>query len=342
MRKLMIIIVGIIIPGVLVFAVYKGYNLLFEANVNPNVAPYSLYVSDNTTIEEVYGQFLEDQVLEAPDGFLLLASKKGLTHPKSGHYLIESGQSSNTIVNMLMAGFQSPVRVHFTGGASLRDLSQKLAEQLMVGEEELYIALSMEREGWEGPAALGAYMPDTYEMYWNASASSVAEKLYQNTVRFWSPERVEQAEALGLSPAGTSTLASIVMKESSEAEDRPKVARLYLNRLDIGMKLQADPTVIYALKRKNPEQKIQRVLTKDLSIQDPYNTYYVKGLPPGPICVAERAALEAVLNAPKHEYIFMCADPERFGFHAFAKSYNEHLRNQRKWTAYLNRRKIYR
>lgn len=212
----------------------------------------------------------------------------------------------------------------------------------MVGEEELYLALSEAREGWEGPAALGAYMPDTYEMYWNASASSVAEKLYQNTVRFWSPERVEQAEALGLSPAGVSTLASIVMKESSEAEDRPKVARLYLNRLEIGMKLQADPTVIYALNRKNPEQKIQRVLTKDLSIQDPYNTYYVKGLPPGPICVAERAALEAVLNAPNHEYIFMCADPDRFGFHAFAKSYNEHLRNQRKWTAYLNRRKIYR
>jgi len=342
MRKLMIIFVGIIIPGVLIFAVYKGYNLLFEENVNPNIAPYSLYIGDHMTIEEVYDQFLEDQVLKVPDGFLLLASKKGLTHPKSGHYLIESGQSSNTLVNMLMAGFQSPVRVHFTGGASLRDLSQKLAEQLMVGEEELYLALSKEREGWEGPAALGAYMPDTYEMYWNASASSVAEKLYQNTVRFWSPERVEQAEVLGLNPAGVSTLASIVMKESSEAEDRPKVARLYLNRLDIGMKLQADPTVIHALNRKNPEQRIQRVLTKDLSIQDPYNTYYVKGLPPGPICVAERAALEAVLNAPKHEYIFMCADPDRFGFHAFAKSYNDHLRNQRKWTAYLNRRKIYR
>lgn len=338
----MIIIVGIIIPSVLIFAVYKGYNLLFKANVNPNVAPYSLYVNDKTTIEEVYEQFLDDQVLEVPDGFLLLASKKGLTHPKSGHYIIESGQSSNTIVNMLMAGFQSPVRVHFTGGASLRDLSIKLAEQLMVGPEQLYFALSEGREGWEGAAALGAYLPDTYEMYWNASAASVAEKLYQNTVRFWSTERVAKAQAMGLNPAEVSTLASIVMKESSEAEDRPKVARLYLNRLGIGMKLQADPTVIYALNRMHPEQKIQRVLAKDLSIEDPYNTYYIKGLPPGPICMAERAALEAVLDAPKHEFIFMCADPDRFGFHAFAKSYNEHLRNQRKWTTYLNSRKIYR
>ena len=183
-----------------------------------------------------------------------------------------------------------------------------------------------------GASAFGAYLPDTYEVYWNASAATIAEKLYQNTVRFWSEDRIAQAAALGLTPAEASTLASIVMKESSKSDDRPRVARLYLNRLEKGMKLQADPTVIYAIKRANPGAKVRRVLKKDLSIEDPYNTYYVKGLPPGPICVPEKAALLAVLNAPEHDYIFMCANPDQPGYHAFAKNYAGHLVNQRKWT----------
>ena len=110
MRKLIIIIVGIIIPGFLVFLVIKGYNLLFEANVNEAVAPYTLFVDESTTIDDVYAQFVEDEVLNAPEGFLILANKKGLSAPKPGHYIIEAGQSSNGIVNTLMAGFQEPIR----------------------------------------------------------------------------------------------------------------------------------------------------------------------------------------------------------------------------------------
>ncbi len=342
MRKLIIIIVGIIIPGFLVFIVIKGYNLLFEANVNEAVAPYTLFVDESTTIDDVYAQFVEDEVLNAPEGFLILANKKGLSAPKPGHYIIEAGQSSNGIVNTLMAGFQEPIRIQFNAAENLEDLAGKLSHQLMTDSIRLLEAFKESRTGWEGASAFGAYLPDTYEVYWNASASSIAEKLYQNTVRFWSEERVAQAKSLGLTPAEVSTLASIVMKESSKADDRPRVARLYLNRMKKGMKLQADPTVIYAIKRANPEATVRRVLKKDLSIEDPYNTYYVKGLPPGPICVPEKAALLAVLNAPEHDYIFMCANPDQPGYHAFAKTYAGHLVNQRKWTRYLNERKIYR
>jgi UPF0755 protein len=342
MRKLIVIIVGIIIPGFLVFLVIKGYNMLFEANVNEAVAPYTLFVDEGTTIDDVYAQFIEDQVLNAPEGFLILANKKGLSAPKPGHYIIKAGQSSNGIVNTLMAGFQEPVRIQFNAAENLEDLAGQLSHQLMTDSTSLLKAFNESRSGWEGPLSFGAYLPDTYEVYWNASASSIAEKLYQNTVRFWSEERVAQANALGLTPAEVSTLASIVMKESSKSDDRPRVARLYLNRIEKGMKLQADPTVIYAIKRASPETTVRRVLKKDLSLEDPYNTYYAEGLPPGPICVPEKAALLAVLNAPKHDYIFMCADPDRPGYHAFAKNYAGHLVNQRKWTRYLNERKIYR
>lgn len=342
MRKLIIILVGIVIPSFLVFLVIKGYNMLFEANVNEAVAPYTLYVDKKTSIDDVYAQFIKDDVLLAPEGFLILANKKGLTAPKPGHYVIDVDQSSNSIVNALMAGFQEPVRIQFNSAENLEDLSGQLSQQLMTDSTSLFKAFQRTRKGWEGPSSYGAYLPDTYEVYWNASASTIAEKLYQNTINFWSEDRVAQANSLGLTPSQVSTLASIVMKESSKADDRPRVARLYLNRIEKGMKLQADPTVIYAIKRANPGAKVRRVLKKDLSIEDPYNTYYVNGLPPGPICVPEKAALLAVLNAPQHDYLFMCADPDRPGYHAFAKNYTGHLVNQRKWTRYLNERKIYR
>lgn len=342
MRKIILLIVGVVIPSLLVYLVYTGYGMLFEDNINPEVAPYTLYVEENTSVEEVYEEFLQDRVLSSPEGFLLLAKKKGLTTPKAGHYVIRAGQSSNALVNMLMAGLQEPVTVSFNSASGLEDLAGQLSAQLMADSTELLEALSTERKGWEGALAYGAYLPDTYEVYWNADAASIAEKLYQNTVRFWNASRRESAAALGLTPAEVSTLASIVMKESSKADDRPKVARLYLNRLAKGMKLQADPTVIFAMKRNDPNAVVRRVLKKDLSLADPYNTYHVKGLPPGPICVPEQAALKAVLEAPEHDYLFMCANPDQPGYHAFAKNYAGHLVNQRKWVRYLNERKIYR
>jgi UPF0755 protein len=277
-----------------------------------------------------------------PQAFYFLGKKKGLTKVRSGHYVITEGMSNNTLVNALKAGLQEPVKVVINGAADLNELAGELASQLLADSADLVRALNQPMEGWEGPLALGAYMPDTYEMYWNASPKSVAEKLYQNTIRFWSPDRVRQAQNLGLDPGEVCTLASIVMKESSKASDRPKVARLYLNRLKKGMKLQADPTVIFAKKRENPELEIRRVLKKDLEIDDPYNTYMHEGLPPGPICVPERQALLAVLEAPKHDYLFMCADPDNPGYHAFATNYAGHLFNQARYVAWLNQQKIFR
>ena len=342
MKRLLITFFGILIPAIMIYIVYMGYNVVYEPNVNEEKLPYELYVEEGTTAEQLYATLLKDDILLNPEGFLLLAKNKGLTKVKSGHYVIDKGMSNNSLINSLKAGLQEPITITFTGADNLSDLAGKLGKQLLVDSADLYNELIAQKEGWEGPLALGAFLPDTYEVYWNASAESIAKKMHQNTIAFWTPARIKQAEALKMTPGEISILASIVMKESSKATDRPLVARLYLNRLQKGMKLQADPTVIFAMNDLNPDEPVRRVLTRDLKLEHPYNTYVIKGLPPGPICVPEKAALLAVLEAPKHDYLFMCADPEKPGYHAFSVSYSGHLANQRRWTQWLDAQKIYR
>ena len=322
---------------------YYGYNQVFKGSTNPSAVPYELYVRPGFTTDSVYQLLKADEVFTNLELFTFIAEKKGLTQVKSGHYTIADGTSINGLVNALKAGLQTPVKVHFNGAQDLRDIANQLSTQLMISSNDLYDALAQPLgEGWTTETQKGAYLPDTYEFYWNASGATVAQKIHENWKRYWSPERVEKASALGLTPQEVGVVASIVMKESAKVDERPQVARLYLNRIKKSMKLQADPTVIYALKRNNPDMEVRRVLTRDLRIQDPYNTYVNLGLPPGPICVPERGALDAVLKAPNHDYVFMCADPAKPGYHAFAKTYAKHLVNKAKWTAYLNNRRIYR
>lgn len=342
MKKAAVILVGVVVPAILFYFLYKAYSAVFEPGVVAEHAPFDLFVEEGTSLEQVYTQLYDAQVLQTPEALLVVGDKKGLTQVRSGHYIIEEGMSINGIVNMFKAGLQQPVKVSFNAGEHLGDIASQLSKQLMTDSASLYDALAAPRVGWEGPMALGAYLPDTYEFYWNASAEQVAERMFQNTLLFWNEARLSQASELGLTPSQVCTLASVVMKESSHSEDRKMVAGLYLNRLNLGMKLQSDPTVIFALNQSRKGPRIQRVWTKDLTIEHPYNTYVNTGLPPGPICVPEKQALLAVLNSKKHDYIFMCANPDTPGTHAYATEYNEHLRNRERWKNYLDSRKIYR
>ncbi|MEM9025071.1 MAG: endolytic transglycosylase MltG, partial [Bacteroidota bacterium] len=156
---------------------------------------------------------------------------------------------------------------------------------------------------------------------------------------FWTDERKAKARKAGLSQSQVATLASIVQAEQSNHRDeRPRVAGLYVNRLHKGMRLQADPTVIYALQ----DFSIRRVLNVHKDVDSPYNTYRHAGLPPGPINLPEIASLDAVLNHEQHNYLYMCAKPDFSGYHNFAKTYEQHLVNARKFQRELNKRKIYR
>ncbi|NQY68796.1 MAG: endolytic transglycosylase MltG, partial [Flavobacteriales bacterium] len=185
-------------------------------------------------------------------------------------------------------------------------------------------------------SVLSIFIPNTYEFYWDTSAQDFIQRMKKEYGEFWSVSRLKKAKKVGLSKIEVSVLASIIQKETSKNDEKPRIAGVYLNRLKKGMKLQADPTLIYALK----DFTIRRVLNKHKLIDSPYNTYMNAGLPPGPICLPEIASIDAVLESESHNYLFFCAKEDFSGYHSFAASYGQHLLNARRYQRELNKRKI--
>jgi UPF0755 protein len=196
----------------------------------------------------------------------------------------------------------------------------------------------LKKNGFTSENVFAMFLPNTYQVYWNISADEFRDKMLKEYNKFWDKDRIAKANALNLTPIQVVTLASIVHKESVKKSERPVIAGVYLNRLKQGMPLQADPTVIYAkkLKENNFDQIIKRVIHEDLFINSPYNTYLFEGLPPAPIAMPDVDAIDAVLNAEKHSYIYFCASIEKFGYHVFASDYNEHQKNAKKYADWLN------
>ena len=186
------------------------------------------------------------------------------------------------------------------------------------------------------------FFSDTYEFYWTVKPEDFFKKFEKDYQEFWTAEREAKLKNLGITKNQVYALASIVYKESGGKTDEQKtIAGLYLNRFRKGMKLQSDPTVIYAInKEDNFKSDIKRVLYKHLSVQSPYNTYKNAGIPPGPICIVDKSSIDAVLNAENHHYIFMCADPKRMGYHKFTDNDAEHAKNAKEYQDWLNSRQI--
>ena len=186
------------------------------------------------------------------------------------------------------------------------------------------------------------YLPNTYEFFWNTSAEEFRDRMKKEYDRFWNQDRLTKSRALKLSPTEVVSLAAIVQKETVKVDERPRVAGVYLNRIRKGILLQADPTVIYAIKKEtgNYDTIIKRVLYRDLEMDSPYNTYKYAGIPPGPITMPDISSIDAVLNAEKHDYLFFVADVSNFGYHMFAKTLAQHNRNKVQYVRWLNQRKI--
>lgn len=190
--------------------------------------------------------------------------------------------------------------------------------------------------GYSRPEYVAAFLPDTYEMYWTSSPEAIVKRLTGYRDDFWTPERIAKAQELGLTPAQVATLASIVEEESNKADEYPQIARLYINRLNRGMRLQADPTVKFA----TGDFGLRRVRGNHLAFKSPYNTYLNNGLPPGPIRVAAGSTIDAVLSAPESPYLYMCARSDFSGYHDFASDYQTHRANARRYQQALNARSI--
>ena len=259
---------------------------------------------------------------------------------EAGHYRLERGQSVIELVRMLKLGLQTPVRVVINNAKIPAHLAAKLAPQLDADSVQLMEAFTSrelaQEVGFDSLTLFSLFLPDTYELYWTVRPEELVHRMKREYDRFWNEEREARRKRTGLSRLEVMTLASIVYEETRKADEMPRVAGVYMNRLKKGMPLQADPTVKYALQ----DFGLRRILNKHLKTPSPYNTYLNKGLPPSPICMPGREAIEAVLNYEKHSYLFFCARPTFDGYHNFARTYSEHLKNARAYSAELNRRKI--
>lgn len=255
-----------------------------------------------------------------------------------GAYKIKSGMSAFAVARKIKNNHQTPVKVVFNSVRTMDKLAERVAKNMKFSKNDFLSACDsvLKMEGYKKEEYPAVFFPDSYEFYWNASTESVVRKFLSYYNKFWNNERTQKAKVLGLTPMQVSVIASIVEEETNKVDERPLVARLYINRLDKNMKLQADPTVKFAL----GDFSLRRINHSHLEIKSPYNTYKNYGLPPGPIRVVSKKTLESVLNAPKHNYLYMCAKEDFSGYHNFAVDYATHMANARRYQAELNRRKI--
>ena len=260
---------------------------------------------------------------------------------KQGHYLVKEGMNVIEIVRMLKLGLQTPVNVTMNNVKIPAQLAGKLAAQIEADSVEILQVLTdkalAKEMGFDSPLTMfSIFLPNTYEFYWTVKPREFVDRMYREYKRFWDGARDEKRKRSGLNRVEVSTLASIVYEETRKVDEMPRVAGVYINRLQTGMPLQADPTIKYAMQ----DFGLRRILNRHLKTPSPYNTYINRGLPPSPICMPSIEAIDAVLNFEDHDYIFFCARPTFDGYHNFAKNYSEHLRNARAYQAELNKRNI--
>ena len=317
---------------------HKYYTVKIQ-KIELNETAY-IYITPQDSAASIVEKIKEIAPQACTDGFIALAEhNKFDSRKRSGKYAIKNGDTMSQIYNRIVSRQQTPVRVTVPATREVQKAIGIISNQLMVDSAELAaytnpVAISC--FGFERAATPAFFLPDTYEVYWDISAEDFFEKMASWNRKFWNDERKAKAKAAGLTPAQVSTLASIVDEETTNAREMPTVAGLYINRLKRGMPLQADPTVKFAL--GDPTRK--RILKKDLEVNSPYNTYKNIGLPPGPIRIPTKQAIESVLNYQKHNYLYMCAKEDFSGTHNFAKTLSEHNVNARKYQQALNKLNI--
>jgi len=321
------------------FTIYSYYQKIYSPNVSLNGKQNAyFYIPTGSTMEDVSELLYSKNYIINRGSFEWVAEKKNYRNKiKPGKYFLTDKLSNNDLVDLLRSGKQQICKVVFNYARTKEELAGKLAENIEADSLDILSLLKnksvAQKYGFDLNTIITMFIPNTYEFYWSTSADKIFARMAKEYKKFWNVKRKAKAKKIHLSQSEVSSLASIVESETKDVAEKPIVAGVYINRLKKGMKLEADPTVIYAL----GDFSIKRVLKKHLSIDSPYNTYKYAGLPPGPICLPTISSIDAVLNYKKHKYIFFCAKEDFSGRHNFAKSYFEHLRNARKYQKALRK-----
>ena len=311
---------------------------IFGPGTNQPAGKY-FYIKTGSSFNEVRTSLLEQQIIGSATFFDLVARQAKYSRSvRPGRYEIKSGLSIYNLVRMLRSGKQSPVNLTITKLRTVNDLAAKIALNFEIDSAAMMSVLddqdSLKKFGLDANTLMTVVIPNTYSILWNSSASRIFRKLYNEKEKFWNEERKKKAADLKMSLEEVYTLASIVEEETNKEEDKGKVASVYINRINSGQRLEADPTIKFAL--KNFALKRIRKSHIDACAGSPYNTYYVKGLPPGPICTPSSKTIDAVLNAPVTDYLFFVARPDWSGLSNFTSTYQEHQVNAKNYQRFLD------
>lgn len=322
------------------YIIYKFYDIYFARSIYlENKAETIVYIPTGSSFDDVCRILEEQACLKSIEKFRQAAKQKGYgtKNIKPGRYLIKNGMSNNEIINMLRSGRQYPIRVVLGSVRSLEDLAHRISKYFEFSADSLLRLLKDDSIahsfGFTSRTFIAMFIPNTYEFYWTTSPIDFLSRMKREYERFWTEERRKKAFNAELTEIEVITLASIVYEETKKKEEMPTIAGVYINRLKRNMKLQADPTVRFAI----GDFTINRVLYRHLEYNSPYNTYIYAGLPPGPICTPEITAIDAVLNYEKHDYLYMCARADFSGYHNFSKTLNEHQNNAKKYQKALTK-----
>jgi len=334
--KYLLAAAAVCIIAILAFGYYY-----FMTGFSAKEEPCSIFIDQDDNLDSVLNKLHPIATEHGLTGFSTLMRHTSYDDaPTTGHYTITPEMTTWQLVRKMKNGLQDPIRLTIPESRTMQKLAGYLGRKLMLDSVTIAAALIdepyCERWGYDTATIPAIFVPNTYEVYWNITLDHLMERMQKEHDAFWKGDRLKKAQAMSLTPNEVATLASIIDEETANNGEKPMVAGMYMNRLRTDMPLQADPTIKFALKRF----ELKRIYHDMLYIDNPYNTYRNTGLPPGPIKIASVKGIDAVLNAVKHDYLYMCAKEDFSGTHNFARSYSEHLRNAARYAKALNDRGI--
>jgi UPF0755 protein len=336
--KYLILIVSVLI----IIGIIVAYSILLGDGIRLHNGRSVILIPTGSKWEQVFDSVNASFEIKNRDILTWVAKKKRYPqHIKPGRYVIEKNISYIDLVNLLRSGDQTPVRVTFNNIRYLNELAGRIGGQIEADSAQIMDLLSnpdnYRNDGFTRENVISVFIPNTYEFYWNTNAREFYTRMLKEYRRFWNAERLEKAKKLNLTPVEVSILASIIDDEVTKSDEKPKIAGVYLNRLNRGIPLQACPTIKFALN----DFTITRVLNQYLKIESPYNTYLHRGFPPGPIGCPTIEGIEAVLNAEKHDYFYFAAKADFSGYHNFSRTLTEHNRYAAEYQRELDKRRIF-
>lgn len=337
-------VIVLFLLAALAFGAYWAYENIFKNNVHLNGKKFTyIYIKTNATFDDVLEELYSQNIIDDHKSFEWMAKEMDLPeHINSGKYRIDAKMSNRSIVKMIINGKQEKVKLSFNSQIRTKEqfieyVSDKL--EIESGELDDYCSnddILRDEYGLDSENFMTLIVPETYEVNWTTHINELFELIEKSYNEIWTKSKKEKAKSMGYSVAELVTIASIVQSESGIKTEQQKIAGVYINRLKQDMKLQADPTVVFA----NGNFDVQRVLSADKDIDSPYNTYRYKGLPPGPICLVNASTIDAVLNYSKHNYTYFCAKADFSGYSNFTNDYKVHMKNAAAYQAALNQKGI--